>query len=119
MVGARIGVIALLSVIGLGGYYFHGERHKKAFNSEYWQAWVESEADCCARWDMVPSLERRYKLIGMHRSALIQLLGVPNGESAVAMHYYLGMTRHGIDTASLSFTLNKAGYVVSYQLGKG
>ena len=89
------------------------------FNSEHWKTWVETEAECCIRWDMINSLKKQHKLIGMRSSEIIELLGDPDHESSNELSYFLGMARRGIDTGSLRLILDSSGSVDRYVVSRG
>ena len=53
---------------------------------------------------MVDDLQRNYGLLGMSQSQVFDLLGPPDTVANSVHTYYLGMTRRGINTGTLSIT---------------
>ncbi len=119
-------VLLTTGVIGYFGYItflvnkpaIENFRHKTEFNAELWKNWEESEATASLRWDMVHDLSMQHQLIGMQTQQVIELLGNPSGQSDSALRYYLGMSRHGIDTGSLILII-KENKVVEYRIWHG
>ena len=60
--------------------------------------------DRSLRWDMVRSLRRKHDLLGMTKSQITELLGMPDGMTDETFSYYLGMARKGINTGHLRLT---------------
>jgi hypothetical protein len=75
------------------------------FDQEKWKDWQETETTACLRWDMTHDLIKRHKLIGLTSNEIIALLGEPDSKNKIELRYYLGMSRHGIDTGSLILTI--------------
>ncbi|MEQ9379216.1 MAG: hypothetical protein RIG68_28760 [Imperialibacter sp.] len=93
-------------------------QNRTEFDAELWRNWEETEATASLRWDMTHSLTTNYELIGMSIEQVIELLGQPSGQSNSEVRYYLGMSRHWIDTGSLVLDL-KEGQVVNYIIWHG
>ncbi len=93
-------------------------RYDTEFDSEKWKTWNESESTMTLRWDMRKDLIKKHKLIGLTASEVIELLGEPENKSDTEFRYYLGMARFGIDTGSLSLTIEN-GKVIDYKIWHG
>jgi len=100
--------------------YFYNFCKRTEFDQELWKEWKETDTDMSLRWDMVHDMTSEYKLISMTKEDITALLGPPDNMqlSSDTFHYYLGMSRHGIDTGSLiiKFNVNK---VISYRIRHG
>lgn len=70
------------------------------------------------RWNMVSDLEDKYELEGMTTSQIVELLGEPDNKSRTEWAYYLGMAGRGIDTGTLSLTI-ESGRVKSFRIYMG
>lgn len=93
-------------------------RNRTEFSSELWKNWQETETTSSLRWDMTHSLTQNYELIGKSTDEIIELLGTPLRQSNRNMSYYLGMSRHGIDTGTLTLKLEND-MVLSYDILHG
>ena len=124
-----IKIIAGLIVFGIIGYFgfvsyfvfspdIENYKNRTEFNSELWKNWEETEETASLRWDMTHSLTKKHELIGMSTVEVIELLGKPSGQSKSGLRYYLGMSRHWIDTGSLVMELED-GKVVNYKIWHG
>ena len=119
------GLIALV-VIGYLGFVAYltfepdieNYKNRIEFNSELWKNWEETEATASLRWDMTYDLTSNYDLIGKSTEQIFELLGKPSGQSNSELRYYLGMSRHWIDTGSLVLELEE-GKVVNYKIWHG
>ncbi len=120
---ASLIVAAVISYFGYVAYFVFSpdiENYSKRieFDSELWKNWEETEAIASLRWDMTHSLTTNHELIGMSTEKVIELLGKPSSQSNSNIRYYLGMSRHGIDTGSLILELD--GYTVkNYKIWHG
>jgi len=54
------------------------------------------------RWDMMNSLRNNYELVGMTEVEIIELLGEPSHKSESIKSYYLGYSKYGINTGTLT-----------------
>jgi hypothetical protein len=54
----------------------------------------------------------------MTTDEIVELLGEPDGRSRIEWSYYLGMAGHGIDTGTLSLTIEN-GRVKSFRIFRG
>ncbi|MHB1108394.1 MAG: hypothetical protein ACYCZ2_18715 [Lutibacter sp.] len=79
--------------------------NKIPFDSTEWKNWEETEKEPSLRWNMVKNLKSEYKLIGMTKTDIIELLGPPESETKKEIRYYLGMSGHTIDSGSLILTI--------------
>ena len=93
-------------------------KNRIEFNSELWKNWEETEATASLRWDMTHDLTANYELIGKSTEQVFELLGKPSEQSNSELRYYLGMSRHWIDTGSLILELEE-GKVVNYRIWHG
>uniref|UniRef100_UPI0040490C77 hypothetical protein n=1 Tax=Fulvivirga sp. TaxID=1931237 RepID=UPI0040490C77 len=92
--------------------------NRTKFDSELWKNWEETESSLSLRWDMTHSLTNEYELIGMSIDQVIELLGKPSIKSSSELSYYLGMSRHGIDTCTLVIEV-KDDKVLYYKISHG
>lgn len=121
--------IAIAIGIGAGAYlffvailvlapYLTNWANRREFDSERWKNWKETEAEMSLRWNMVSDLEDKYELEGMTPGEIVELLGEPDSKSRTEWAYYLGMAGHGIDTGTLSLTIEN-GRVRSFRIYTG
>lgn len=108
-----IGVIILIA-FGLKGKITH-----ERFDSERWINWTESEAEWSLRWDMMNSLRNNHELTGKTKREILQLLGKPESETNSDFRYYLGMSKRGINTGSLTIKFNENGIVTDFSVWQG
>lgn len=92
--------------------------HEK-FDADRWKNWTESETEWSLRWDMMNSLRNNYKLTGMTKDEIIDLLGEPESQTPTKFTYYLGMAKKGIDTGRLTIQFNENGKVINYMVTNG
>lgn len=90
--------------------------NRTEFNSEKWKSWEESESELALRWDMITDLKTDYKLVGMTKKEIVNLLGEPDDLGKDYYSYYLGLL--GIDTGRLVLNF-KDGVVVKYEKYRG
>lgn len=88
---------------------------KIPFDSEKWKNWVETEWEPDLRWQMRRNLIRKYKLVGMSESEIIDLLGQPYQSTNTIFSYYLGMTGTGVNIGTLIIRFEE-GYATAYEL---
>lgn len=124
-----LGTIVIAIGIGAAAYLFFvailvltpcltNWANRSEFDSERWKNWKETEAEMWLRWNMVSDLEDKYELAGMTTDEIVELLGEPDGRSPIEWSYYLGMAGHGIDTGTLSLTIEN-GRVKSFKIYRG
>lgn len=114
----RYGVL-IIGIIFLIGFSLKGKITHEKFDSERWKNWTESETEWSLRWDMMNSLRNNYELKGMTKDEILELLGEP-GESSTknAFRYYLGYSKRGINTGSLTIKF-KNNIVLNYSVWDG
>lgn len=91
------------------------------FDSVKWKTTkLNTENELSLRWDMMNSLRNNYKLIGMSRTEIINLLGQPNNEfsSSSSFRYFLGFAKSGIDTGTLIIVFEND-IVINFLVRKG
>lgn len=106
-------ITLLLTIILLiCGLAFSGKISGDKFDSEKWKnADLSLEENWSLRWDMVSSLRNNYNLVGMSKSDIINLLGIPTNEQGNSIRYSLGYTHTGINAGGLTLELNTNGIV--------
>ena len=93
----------------------------KQFDAQKWKtAKMNSEDESSMRWDMMNSLRDNYKLVGMSKKQIINLLGKPDERFTTenTFRYYLGYSHSGIDEGSLIIEFEN-GVVKSFQVWEG
>ena len=111
--------ILTIGVVILIAFAFKGKITHEQFDSEKWINWTESEAELSLRWDMMNSLRNNYELTGKTKKEILQLLGKPESETNSDFRYYLGMSKHGINTGSLTIKFNEIGIVTDFSVWHG
>jgi hypothetical protein len=99
-------ILILIFILGFG---LRGKVSGEKFNSQKWKTTdMNSENDFSLRWDMMNSLRNNYKLNGMKKSEIINLLGKPDSTFSTpkTFRYFLGYAHSGIDTGSLIIKFN-------------
>ena len=97
-----------------------GKIHHEKFNSELWKtANLNLEKNMTLRWDMMNDLRNRYKLVGMTKKQIIDLLGNGGELASSEFSYYLGYSKTGINTGSLIITFNEKDIVTEIQVWQG
>lgn len=94
--------ILTIGLIILIGVALKGRITHERFDSDKWKNWTESETEWSLRWDMMNSLRNNYKLKGMTKAQIIELLGKPESKSENEFGYYLGYSKRGINTGRLT-----------------
>ncbi|KMQ70483.1 hypothetical protein SDC9_79696 [bioreactor metagenome] len=93
--------------------------HEK-FNSETWKnANLTSEENFSLRWDMMNDLRNHHQIIGMNKTEIKNLLGNPDSETRNEFNYYLGYSKHGINTGTLWLIFDKNNKVVKISVSQG
>lgn len=108
-------IIGMLILIGLA---IKGNITHEKFNSEKWKNWTETETTLSLRWDMMNSLRNNYKLKGMTKNQILDLLGEPNSEIKNEFRYYLGSSKFGINTGQLTIKFNN-NIVTNFSVSQG
>ncbi|MDX6189727.1 hypothetical protein SGQ83_10220 [Flavobacterium sp. Fl-318] len=99
-----LNVLIIVFVCALG---LRGKISGEKFDSRKWKnANLNLEENMTMRWDMMNSLRNNYKLIGMSKNEIVNLLGKPasNFSTEKEFRYYLGYSKTGINTGSLTIT---------------
>jgi len=97
----------LIVVLIISAFLLRGKISHKNFNSEVWKtANLNSEENWSLRWDMMNDLRNRYKLVGMNRKEINNLLGNAEDTTSSELSYYLGYSKSGINTGTLIIKFN-------------
>jgi hypothetical protein len=115
---AKYGLL-IFGMLVLIGFALKGNITHERFDSEKWKNWTESEAELSLRWDMMNSLRNNHELTGKTRTEIINLLGKPDSETNSDFRYYLGMSKSGINTGSLTIKFNEKGTVANFKVWQG
>ena len=94
--------ILTIGLIILIGFVLKGRITHEKFDSARWKNWTESEAEWSLRWDMMNSLRTDHDLKGMSKNQILKLLGEPDSKTEKEFGYYLGYSKRGINTGSLT-----------------
>lgn len=105
-----------IGVTILIGFILKGRITHEQFNSDKWKNWTESETEWSLRWDMMNSLKNNYELKGMTKAQIIKLLGEPESKTEKKFRYYLGYSKHGINTGRLIIIFDKNNTVIDYSV---
>lgn len=113
----KYGILTIGLVI-LIGFVLKGRITHEKFDSDRWKNWTESEAEWSLRWDMMNNLRTDYDLNGMTKNQILKLLGEPDSKTEKEFDYYLGYSKHGINTGRLTikFDNNK---VIDFSIWEG
>ena len=111
--------VLIFGVLILIGYILKGNITQEKFDSDNWKNWKESETELSLRWNMMNNLRNNYELKGKTRIEIIQLLGKPESKTNVDFRYYLGMSKKGINTGSLTIKFNEKGIVSNFSVFQG
>jgi outer membrane protein assembly factor BamE (lipoprotein component of BamABCDE complex) len=68
---------------------------------------------------MMNDLRNRHKLVGMTKRQIVDLLGNQGDTTVSEFYYYLGYSKRGINTGSLTVTFNEKGVVSSFIVRQG
>jgi hypothetical protein len=109
----------IFGMIILIGFALKGNITHEQFDSGKWKNWTESEAELSLRWDMMNSLRNNHELNGKTKMEIIALLGKPDSETNFDFRYYLGMSKRGINTGSLTIKFNEEGIVTNFSVWQG
>lgn len=109
----------MIGVITLIAFVLKGKITHERFDFERWINWTESEAEWSLRWDMMNSLRNNHELIGKTKREVLQLIGKPESETNSDFRYYLGMSKRGINTGSLTIKFNENGIVTNFSVWQG
>jgi len=114
----KLSILSFVLVIMLG-LFLKGRITNKSFDSEKWKNWKETEETMSLRWEMMNSLRNNFQLIGKSKSEIIDLLGTPESEKQLEFSYYLGYSKHGINTGHLTINFDKQQKVKDYSVWEG
>ena len=110
----------VLGVLFVLGFSLKGNIPHERFDSDKWiTADLNSEVNWSLRWDMMNSLRNNNKLIGKSKKEIIELLGEPESKSNSEYIYYLGYTKRGINTGTLTIKFSSEGRVLDYKVWEG
>lgn len=116
----KLGILLLLLIVILSGFFLRGKIVHEKFNSDVWKtANLNLEENWSLRWDMMNDLRRRHKLVGMSKREIIDLLGKPETATNSEFIYYLGLSKTGINTGSLTITFNDSDIVTNIKVWQG
>lgn len=97
-----------------------GKVTHKNFDSTLWKtANLNLEKNWTLRWDMMNDLRRSYKLVGMTKNEIIDLLGDPGDTTSSEFRYYLGYSQTGINTGTLIISFNDKNIVKEIRVWQG
>jgi hypothetical protein len=101
-------------------YFLPGAITYEKFNSYKWKhSNLDLEKNWTMRWDMMNSLRNKHQLVGKSYDEIIKLLGKPGSEVNNELHYYLGFSKHGINTGHLFIKIDKNKRVISFYVFEG
>jgi len=110
-----IAIIVILCIILIKGRIAH-----EKFDSRVWEtANLNKEENWSLRWDMINDLRNRYKLVGMTKMEIIDLLGNPYSSTKSEFHYYLGYSKTGINTGTLTISFDEKEFVTAINVWQG
>ncbi len=116
----KLRIFAIICVLGLTALFLRGKLPHERFDSHRWKtANLNQEENMTLRWDMMNDLRSRHKLIGMSKKQIVDLLGNPGDTSVSEFNYYLGYSKRGINTGSLTITFNDKGVVKNVLVWQG
>lgn len=113
-----ISAIAIVSITAI--FLLKGKIVHEKFNSQIWKtADLNKEENWSLRWDMMNDLRNKHKLVGMSKKDIIELLGKPNDSTKSEFRYYLGYSKSGINTGTLTITFDEKEIVSDVNVWKG
>lgn len=68
---------------------------------------------------MMNDLRNQYNIIGMNKTEVIKLLGIPESKTDTEYSYYLGYSKRGINTGSLILTFDEHNKVTKICVHQG
>lgn len=92
---------------------------RKTFNTEEWKNWKETENTLFDRWDMANDLIRTDELMMFDKVEIIELLGEPSSTIQTTIRYFIGHTRRGINTASLTIEFDGNDKAIDFIITEG
>lgn len=116
----KLRIFLIFAVLVFAAFFMRGKISHEKFNSELWKtANLNNEENLTLRWDMMNDLRNKYKLVGMTKSQIIELLGNPGGTTSSEFRYYLGYSKTGINTGYLIVTFNDKNKVTEIRVWQG
>ena len=116
---ATLKVIFLTFVITFFFAYCGKFSHEK-FTSDSWKnSNLNTEENASLRWDMMNDLRNHHDIVGMNKTEVKNLLGNPDSETRNEFNYYLGYSKHGINTGTLWLIFDKNNKVIKVFVSQG
>lgn len=110
--------ILTIGALFLIGFVLKGKITHEKFDSDKWKNWRQSETEWTLRWDMMNSLRNNYELKGMSKKQILELLGEPESKTDSEFGYFLGYSKHGINTGQLTIKFEN-NEVIDYSVWDG
>lgn len=116
----KLRIPLIIVAIILTAFMLRGKIPHEKFNSGVWKtANLNREENMTLRWDMMNDLRNRYKLVGMTKKQIIDLLGNGGDLNSSEFRYYLGYSKTGINTGTLIITFNDKDIVTEIRVWQG
>lgn len=116
----KLRILSIIGILVLTALFLRGKIPHEKFDSHRWKtANLNIEENTTLRWDMMNDLRDRYKLIGMTKKQIVDLLGNPGDTTVSEFYYYLGYSKRGINTGSLTIMFSDKGIVKSVRVWQG
>lgn len=120
MMKKPITILAILLYAFLGFFFLKGKIVYKKFDSHVWKtANLNKEENWSLRWNMMNDLRNRYKLVGITKKEIIDLLGKPDGSTKSEFRYYLGYSKTGINTGILTISFDEKEIATAIKVWQG
>jgi len=116
--GIKYGLLLFATIIIIG-FILKGDNTNVQFDSEKWKNWKETKTTLSLRWDMMKSLRNTHKLKKKTKTEIIELLGEPESKTKKEFRYYLGFSKSGINTGSLTIKFDKNNIVTDFMVWQG
>lgn len=116
----KLRIPLLVLVVIMAAFFLKGRIVHEKFDSTIWKtANLNLEENWSLRWDMMNDLRNKYKLVGMTKREIIDLLGEGGEPSSLEFTYYLGYSKRGINTGTLLITFNDEDIVTEVRVWQG
>ncbi len=112
-------IVFIFIILLFSGFLLRGKISGIPFDSQKWKTMDNTEEQWSLRWDMMNSLRNNHELKGLNEEEIIHLLGEPTYIERDEWNYYLGYSKHGINTGSLKIKFGFDKKVVSYYVWQG
>ncbi|OYU56811.1 MAG: hypothetical protein CFE25_06190 [Chitinophagaceae bacterium BSSC1] len=113
-------IIFLIVLIAASILLIKGKITQENFDSNIWKtANLTLENNWSLRWDMLNDLRNNYKLVGMTKNEIINLLGEGDNKTNYEFSYYLGYSKSGINTGRLIIYFNNKNVVTEIKVFQG